>query len=184
MQLMKMSALGGTRKGWKGALTLSAWLLLAAASGPVSAGSTWIWVDAGGRKVFSDTPPPASVSDRQILQRPGTPPLRMPDETEPAAKAPDTGAGQAKTAAPAKTDGDKKPGSEQAAAEAQRKAIEAKNAEIRADNCKRAQAALGTLNSGMRLMTTDESGKQVIMTESARTAETTRIQQIIQDNCR
>ncbi|TNF62372.1 MAG: DUF4124 domain-containing protein, partial [Burkholderiales bacterium] len=30
----------------------------------------WQWVDDAGRKVFSDTPPPATVPERNVLRRP------------------------------------------------------------------------------------------------------------------
>ena len=50
---------------------------------PRRASAQWQWVDSSGRKVFSDTPPPAGVPDK-ILKRPGPrwwrrwPPNRAP----------------------------------------------------------------------------------------------------------
>ena len=54
----------------------SALIVLACLAGASSALAQWQWRDANGRRIFSDSPPPASVADKDILQRPkgATPP--------------------------------------------------------------------------------------------------------------
>ena len=53
--------------------TLSARSVLAllALFSSLSAQAQWQWVDGTGRKVFSDTPPPADLPEKSILKRPG-----------------------------------------------------------------------------------------------------------------
>ena len=51
--------------------SLAALAICAAMAAPALA--QWQWIDNTGRKVFSDTAPPASVPDKNILKRPGAP---------------------------------------------------------------------------------------------------------------
>lgn len=170
------------------ALGLAAWT---GASVPAQAAGLWVWQDDSGRKVFSDLPPPASVPNSRIAQQPRNGPLSLPDApAQPATTAPETprtANAAAKTAAPGPSS-DPVPAARQAedkrkADDAQR-ATERRNAEIRADNCKRAQASRATLQGGGRLATVDENGQRVLMDEAMRNAEQARLDQIIADNCR
>jgi len=47
-----------------------------------------------------------------------------------------------------------------------------------------AQASLSTLNSGRRLVTTNEQGQQITLTASDKAEEASRLEQIISENCR
>lgn len=161
-------------------------LLTAVSTLPAHAAGAWVWVDESGRKVYSDLPPPASVSDRQIVQQP-TAGARIAPLPAAASDTPASAPSAATpAAAPPKPDPaeEKKRKEAQQAEEARRKAVEAKNAEIRAENCKRATSAISTLKSNMRLMTTDAQGRQVIMSSQTRSDETRRLEQIIAENCR
>lgn len=177
--------------GRKKAFVLCAVMLNGFAALSVHAAGAWVWVDGNGRKVYSDLPPPASVAERQILQRPGMPAIQPPAAEQPAATAAKP-AGNLSGSTPASgqpadkaaSAEDKKRKETEQAEEARRKATEAKNAEIRADNCKRAQASLNTLNSGRRLVTTNEQGQQVALTASDKADEISRLEQIIAENCR
>jgi len=139
----------------------------------------WVWLDESGRRVFSDIPPPASVPDRRILQSPGTPPSSRSSSQEPADKP-----------SPATTPGAPAPASATPTAEAtaetarENAAIERRNAEIRADNCKRAKEALQSLEKPGRLATLNEQRQRVMMTDASRKAEIARMQAVIRDNCR
>lgn len=57
-------------------------------------------------------------------------------------------------------------------------------AEIRADNCQRAQASLAVLKGPHTLLMPDEQGRPVPMDEAMKRAERARLRQIIRDNCR
>lgn len=48
----------------------------------------WQWLDRSGRKVFSDRPPPADISEKNIIKRPGAAPVTVINDTETGAAAP------------------------------------------------------------------------------------------------
>jgi len=169
-------------------------LSLAMALGiPAAHAGTWAWLDDSGRKIYSDMPPPNSVPDKNILQKPGrvlpsaavaaeptTPPA---PPSPPGAPAP---ANKAKTGTPSSTDDPaalKKQQEAKKAAEAERQAQEAKNAQIRAENCRRAQTSMRTLQSGVRMVTTDEQGNQLVLDDAMRATEAERLQAAMQANC-
>lgn len=177
---------GGTRTAAVALLAVVGWL----APTWSAAAPLWVWKDDAGRPVYSDLPPPAQVPNARIVRQPGpagaSPAAAEPDRpAPPVAAVPTPAATGAPTAVP-------KPGPADAAAAAEdkRKAEEAqratarRNADIRADNCKRAQASRATLQTGGRLATVDEQGRRVIMDEAMRNAEQSRLDQIIADNCR
>lgn len=148
---------------------LGPWLI--AASGPASAQDSWIWLDAQGRKVYSDLPPPQTLPDKQILQQP----RRQPSPgTLPA----DDTRASVPTAAPA---GDGKPAEVQLPA-AERPLYQ-RNDETLRENCRRARAALQTLNSGLRLQTLNDKGEPVEMDATAREEEIRRMRQAERDSC-
>lgn len=148
----------------------------------------WQWIDKDGRKVFSDRPPPTDIPEKNVLKRPA----RSPVAALPvAAVAPGTDAG---TAAP-KAEGmapklsgkdkeleEKKKQAEDAQA-AKKKAEEQKVAQAKADNCARAKQSKATLDSGIRIARTNDKGEREIMDDTARAAETQRVQSIINSDC-
>ena len=142
----------------------------------------WLWLDANGRKVFSDQPPPISVSEKDILKQPGAAASESPAPSA-AASAPTAAASR-----PVKIT-DKEPALEakkkQAEKEdaAKRKAESDKNAAAKADNCTRAKNNLATLQSGIRIATAGASGERIVMDEPAKTAETKRLQEIVTSDC-
>lgn len=168
---------------WK--VTILGALLGLGVSSVVGAAPGWVWLDDRGQKVFSDLPPPANVPNQKILRQPGATPATATPEAESkpaAAPSPQAKPAAAPTAgAPALTEEQRKI---QAKEDAQRKSIERRNAEIRADNCARARESLATLSGGGRLATTNEQGQRVIMDPAMRNAERARVEQIIADNCR
>lgn len=149
----------------------------------VSALAQWQWVDDGGRKVFSDTAPPASVPDRNILKRPSgaqaTPRAAAPAaaQNEKAATSP---APQAPT-----VDKELEARKKQAeqAEEAKQKAEEQRVAKARSDNCERARKAKATIDSGVRLATTNAKGEREIMDDKARATESRRLDEIVRSDC-
>jgi len=140
----------------------------------------WQWVDETGRRVFSDTPPPLSVPDKNILKRPGshTQPTVVPEPTpaaaEPLAIPKPSGRDSALEAR-------KKQAEE--AEQAKKKAEAERQAKLRAENCERAQRAKATLDSGMRLATTNAKGEREILDDTGRAAEAKRLEGIISSDC-
>ena len=148
-----------------------------------SAMAQWQWIDATGRKVFSDTAPPGNIPDKNILKRPAAAPVAAPVD----------GAGSQGSAAAKPAPAAPKPSvdpkleakrKEAEKAEAARKqAQQALRDKARAENCERAKRAQATMNSGVRIRTTNADGESEVMDDNARAAEMRRIQTIIQSDC-
>ncbi len=142
----------------------------------------WQWIDATGRKVFSDTAPPAHIPDSAIQHRPGesrkTPAAAT---TAPASREqpPPHSAAEKKTA---ELEAKKKQAED--AEKAKQKAEEQKAAQARAENCQRAQRGLASLNTESRVTTVNAKGERVFMDETLRNTEKARLQQIVQQSCR
>lgn len=148
-----------------------------------SAMAQWQWVDSTGSRVFSDTPPPAGTPDKNILKRPGAERLRAPAAVEASLPVATTTAATA-TAKPG-TDKEleaRKKAAEQAE-EAKRRADQEKLAKARAENCDRAKRAKATMDSGVRIATTNAKGEREIMDDKARASETQRLDEIIRSDC-
>lgn len=141
----------------------------------------WQWIDNTGRKVFSDTAPPAGVPDKNILKRPGAGAAHQ----APAAQAAPTAAAPA--AAPQLPSVDKELEARKKAADeaeaAKKKEQLAQQARQRADNCERARQAKTTLDSGQRVATVNTKGEREIMDDARRSSETQRLEQIIRSDC-
>lgn len=146
----------------------------------------WQWVDSTGRKVFSDTPPPAGVPDKSILKRPG---LRLPAAVpDSASVTTSTGSATVATAAAPKPSGrdeqlEAKKKQAEEAERARQKADAEKVAQARAENCERAKRAKATLDSGVRIATTNAKGEREILDDKARQAEVQRIEEAIRNDC-
>lgn len=156
-----------------------------------AAWAQWGWVDNSGRKVFSDVAPPASIPDKNIIKRPGNSTLAPAPAAEAASNGSTTAAAApASPATPAAPKvADKDPELEarkkqaEAAEEAKRKAEEERVARAKADNCERARKSKGTLESGVRIATTNARGEREFMDDNARAAEMQRIEAAIRSNC-
>ncbi|MEY5101079.1 MAG: hypothetical protein RJA36_3798 [Pseudomonadota bacterium] len=159
-------------------------LAFCCAAGANAAG--WQWLDASGRKVFSDMPPPAAVPDKSILQRPDAassgPSLPPPASALPAPAAPagKPGNGGAPTTLAAGKD---RNGTSNLSDAELRAAVDKRNAEIRQMNCRRAREDLAALAAGTRLLVLNERGEPVVLDEDRRAAEVRRLQRSEQENC-
>lgn len=71
----------------------------------------------------------------------------------------------------------------QEAAQAKKKAEDDRIASARAGNCERAKRAKATLDSGVRIATTNAKGEREIMDDKARAAELQRIDGVIRSDC-
>jgi hypothetical protein len=72
----------------------------------------------------------------------------------------------------------------EAADAAKQKADEARQAAARADNCKRAQGAKATLDSGMRMARVNAQGEREVLDDAQRAAELKRVNEIIAASCK
>jgi hypothetical protein len=148
----------------------------------------WQWVDATGRKVFSDTAPPESVAEKNILKRPSASArASAPSAATAPAAANNATAKGGKAAAPQPSGRDdelearKKQAEE--AEKAKKKAEEERLSKARAENCKRAKSAQATLDSGVRIATTNAKGEREIMDDAVRAREAKRLGDTIRADC-
>ena len=160
----------------------------------LSAIAQYMWLDAAGRKVFSDQPPPANISAKRVLQQPGKATVAAPvassdADEKPAGKTADDADAAAKTASAPKIvskdkdlEAAKKKIDDEAAAK--KKADDEVRNVARADNCVRAKQAKTTLDSGVRLTHTNAKGERGYMDEATRTVETKRLDGIIASDCK
>lgn len=150
-----------------------------------SAAAQWQWVDDTGRRVFSDTPPPLSVPDKNILKRPPGQASKSAPAADAPAASPAPVAKPATTPPPTGTDSQLEARKKEAeAAElAKKKAEDAQRAQARSENCERARRAKATLGSGMRIATVNAQGEREIMDDKARAAEEKRLDSIIRSDC-
>lgn len=141
-----------------------------------AAAQTYRWVDKDGKVRYGDTPPPG-VNARALNAPAGSgAPAAAPDAAaKGAAKGPLTPAEQEKEFRKRQADAQK------AAAKADQ---EQKDAQARIDNCNRAQAALRTLESGQRVMTTDAQGERYYLNEEEIARQTAVARQQVSDSCK
>lgn len=163
-----------------------AMMALACLASASTAWSQWQWRDSRGQRIFSDTPPPAAVAEKDILQRPkGTPapsaanpdvaPASAATPAKPPAPAPDAQLEQRKLQLE-KAEADKR--------KAEEKAAEEKAAKARAINCDNARKNKITIESGVRVTTTNAKGEAEYLDETGRAAQLRQANQMIQENCR
>jgi hypothetical protein len=158
-------------------------VLLAMATALICSGAAaqWQWTDASGRKVFSDTPPPPGIPEKNILKRAG---LANP---APVATASSAAPAAVPAGAPQISGRDEQLEAKKKQAETQEQALKKaeadKQAKARQDNCERAKRSKTTLESGVRMATSNAKGEREIMDDAARGAEVKRINEIIQSSC-
>ena len=166
---------------WGVALGTAATLLVTL---PGAALAQWKWRDSNGVTQYTDRPPPAGTPDSQILQRPAA--ARAPRVVS--ASAPSTAsAPEAKPPASGKAgdpelEAKRKKAEEQKAAE--RKAEEDKQAKVRSENCDRARGYERSLQSGQRIVRTNEKGEREVLDDTGRAEEMQRTREAIDSNCR
>jgi len=148
------------------------------------AAAQWQWLDGSGRKVFSDTPPPSGIPEKNILKRAGASGIKS---AVTATTAPSASPAVAPAPTPQISGRDEqleaKKKQAEALEQAQKKAEADKLAKARQDNCERAKRSKTTLESGVRMATTNAQGEREIMDDAARGAEVRRVNEIIQSSC-
>jgi type IV secretory pathway VirB10-like protein len=175
----------------------------------MSAQAQYMWLDASGRKVFSDQPPPITVPNKNIKKQPNN--TASASAANPEATA--TAATDASAATPAKSESpaststttankaaEGKPSTTATTAKdkdleaakkklddeaaAKKKAEQEKVDIAKAENCKRAKSSKATLDSGMRLAHTNDKGERGFMDDASRMVETKRLEGIMATDCK
>jgi Domain of unknown function (DUF4124) len=154
-------------------------LVFAACFVSLSAVAQWQWIDASGRKVFSDRPPGAEVPEKNIIKQPSTRIKINADDANASAvpAATKSSEGIDKGLMEKKKQAD-------AAEAAKRKTDEDRVASAKADNCNRARQAKVGLDSGTRISRINDKGEREFLDDSARAAESQRNQSTIDSDCR
>lgn len=158
-------------------------LSLALGLATAQAQAIWKWKDKDGRVQVSDRPPPASVPDSAILQRPGGPAPVVVDHDQ-AASAP----ALSRPAPPAVDKAlEAKRARQQAEQAAQVKSAEdAQRAQVqakKAENCQRARGQLAVLESGQRVARPTAQGEREVLDDAGRAAEVRRMREAVAANC-
>ena len=152
---------------------------LASMSAPAE--THWKWRDAQGRITISDLPPPRDIPDRDVLQRPGGPAGKALDPPAPASAASMAAQGAPVGGRSLPEARRETPASEPAAGT---KAMEARLAALRAENCERARRQLATLESGRRVARIDAQGEREVLDEAALANELRTTRQVIASDCK
>ena len=141
----------------------------------------WKWVDGRGQVQFSDLPPPLSVPDKEILERPTLQQLRAA-----AAAAAAAAPASASTTGVTRTDPELEARRRRAADEqvAQQRQAQDRDTAIRADNCNRARAHLAALSDGLRMTRTNAQGEREVLDDKARADEVQRARGVLASDCR
>ena len=147
------------------------------------------WIDANGRKVFSDQPPPASVPAKKVVQQPGkTAPAAATTEADAESAKTDGAPAAAPVAAPKAKAVDKELEAKKKQADdelaAKKKAEQEAQAKAKIENCARAKSAKAGLDSGLRISQINAKGEREVMDDAAKSAEIKRIQGIIAEDCK
>ncbi len=168
-----------------GRLAATATLLSVALLTGTAAQAQWKWRDANGGIQLSDVPPPLSVPEKNILQRPGPP--RSADAAPPAVSKAGASAPSATTVRPKTTldhEVDQRRKAEEQERQARRKADDERQAAQRHDNCQRAQQAVATMDSGQRIARVNAQGEREFLSDEQRAAERRRAQAVVSSDCR
>jgi hypothetical protein len=151
---------------------------------------TWQWLDANGRKVFSDRAPPPEIAEKNIIKRPaGSLATSEPSYGVPSlAPAPTENKTDSTTNVKSAVGVDKELEAKKKklleAEQAKRKAAEEKFAKAKAENCSRAKEAKATYDSGVRISKTAANGEKEVLDDAARSAEIKRLMGIIESDCK
>ncbi len=165
-------------------------LLVAACLGMMApaADAQWKWRDAQGKLVFSDVPPPPSISDSRIVSAPGSRaggPLKPVSEAPPAA-APASAAAPARTppAAPPPTPEEafQKRHAERLKAEATER-TKANEQQLREARCTQLRSHIKMIGDGGRLGRARPDGSMEYLDDDARQKELSQTRETLAREC-
>jgi uncharacterized protein YfiM (DUF2279 family) len=149
----------------------------------------WKWKDKTGHVQYSDLPPPPTVSDAEILQRPTggsrRAPVVAPNSAQAAASAFAASAAASSAGKPVvepELEAKRRKVAEEEAAK--RRAEDEKANAARAENCQRAKAQLRGLEDGMRMARVNAKGEREILDDKGRAEETKRARDVVSSDCK
>lgn len=146
----------------------------------------WKWRDTGGQINVSDRPPPKDVPEKDILARPApelrraAAPAALAAAAAPAASAPASPG----AAMPVERELQARKLAAEQEQSARARAAEEKAVASRADNCRRARAQVGALESGQRIARVNDKGETEVLDDQVRADELRRARDIIASDCR
>lgn len=144
-----------------------------------TAQAQYVWIDAQGRKQFSDTPPPPSVKQKNILKSAQLPESGSADSNAAAGNAAAPDAPKVPDLQSRNEDFNKRRAEQ---AEKDRKAAEAQQqAATKAKNCDRLRSYAQALNSGARIGNNDANGERSFLSDEQRQKELSDATRGLQD---
>ena len=161
-------------------------LVIGVALCTTAAHAQWKWKDKSGSVQYSDLPPPPSVPESDILQKPkdnarksnsvAAAPAAAASVVQQQASAPST---------PRGVDPELEAKRKQAELEQanKQKAEEAKLATARAENCARAKSYIQALEEGQRIARTNAKGEREILDDQGRAEEVRRARSVMAADC-
>jgi hypothetical protein len=163
---------------------------------PTLASAQYQWIDENGRMVFSDRPPPSSISPSMVKVVPAkVVPKVVEKSAESDAKADAKAetkstnplASQVVAAAVPKSTADKeleakKKAQEAEAASKKQKADAERQAKL-ASACGETSSGIRTIESGVRMSTTNKAGEREYMSDEAKAARLADLKKDFADNC-
>ncbi len=133
------------------------------------------WTGADGKRACGDTPPPgAKVTTVRTDSAPTAPPAPESKDAKAAPKGPLTPAQQEQEYRKRQADAQK------AGAKADQ---EQKDAQAKIENCNRARAALRTLETGERVVTTDAKGERYFLNDAEIAKQTAVAREQVSQSC-
>lgn len=153
----------------------------------------WKWKDKNGHVQYSDLPPPQSVSDADILQRPsgsaaGKAPTFAPNSAQAAAAALQasgalpSASGSGKGGIDAELEAKRRKAADEEATK--KRAEEERLKAARADNCQRAKAQLRAIDDGMRMARVNDKGEREYLDDKTRADEAKRARDVMASDCK
>ena len=156
---------------------VAAWCLMAAGH----AQAQWKWRDKDGNITVSDRPPPKEIADKDVLTRPQAA-RRVASSASSPASAASAGAEGGRSPLDKEVDARRKAAEQEQTAKA--KADEQKQATQRAENCQRARAHVGALESGQRIARLNDKGEREVLDDKGRADELRQAREVIASDCR
>ena len=158
-------------------ISVAIWLALCVA---LPASAQYKWVDSGGKVHYSDKPPPSNVKTEKLRPPPPAPVRPVESEAgqgsnkEKAQSGPRTAAEQEQAFRKRQAD---------AAKEEKEQSQKEAEARERAENCKRAKAAVANLELGGRQSRINDKGERVFLDDQQVAQETARARQEAASAC-
>ncbi|HRO59294.1 MAG TPA: DUF4124 domain-containing protein [Burkholderiaceae bacterium] len=167
---------------------------LAFASTAHAQSGTWKWLDAQGRAVYSDRPPPAGARVTQLKAPGGRSPAGVSSTTPAGPRAESAEDSAATGSHDTERSADAPPSWVERERQSRQRATERAEAETRqaqasqqaADQqraCDETRAGLRALESGMRMHAVDDKGERIALDDDERARRAATLRRVLNQNC-